>query len=65
MSLKQFPTDNLPETFIVLELETTGLDAHLHEIIEVAAIRYRKVSSNHQTIQGLVKPSKNVPPKDY
>lgn len=61
--IQQIPTDHLPETFIVLDLETTGLDASRHEIIEVAAIRYRRGSTNHQTIQALVKPSKKVPKK--
>lgn len=61
MSLQQIPIENLPETFIVLDLETTGLDASRHEIIEVAAIRYRKWTTNHQTIQALVKPSKKLP----
>lgn len=62
-SIQQIPTDYLPGTFVVLDLETTGLDANRHEIIEVAAIRYRSGSTNHQTIQALVKPSKKVPKK--
>jgi len=61
--LQQIPTDHLPDTFIVLDLETTGLDADRHEIIEIAAIRYRKGTTNHQTSQALVKPSKKVPKK--
>lgn len=61
--VQQIPTDHLPETFIVLDLETTGLDFNQHEIIEIAAIRYRKGSTNHQTIQALVKPLKKVPKK--
>ena len=61
--VQQVPTDHLPETFIVLDLETTGLDATRHEIIEIAAIRYRKGNTNHETLQALVKPSKKVPKK--
>ncbi len=61
--VQQVPTDHLPETFIVLDLETTGLDASRHEIIEIAAILYRKGNTNHQTLQALVKPSKKVPKK--
>lgn len=61
--VRQISIDHLPETFVVLDLETTGLDANRHEIIEVGAIRYRKGSTNHQTIQALVKPSKKVPKK--
>ncbi len=61
--IKTITTDHLPETFVVLDLETTGLDTNRHEIIEVAAIRFRKGDTNHQTIQALVKPSKKVPKK--
>jgi len=61
--VQQVPTDHLPETFIVLDLETTGLDATRHEIIEIAAIRYQKGNTNHETLQALVKPSKQVPKK--
>ena len=60
-ALQRIPTDYLPDAFVVLDLETTGLDACRHEIIEIAAIRYRKGTTNHQTIQALVKPSKKVP----
>lgn len=63
MSIQQISLDHLPDTFVVFDLETTGLDAESHEIIEVAAIRYRKGCTNHQTIQGLVTPSKKVPAK--
>jgi len=61
--VQQVPIDHLPETFIVLDLETTGLDATRHEIIEIAAIRYRKGNTTHETLQALVKPSKKVPKK--
>jgi len=58
---QQIPTDHLPETFIVLDLETTGLDAAQHEIIEIAAIRYRKGDTSHETFQALVKPNGKIP----
>ena len=61
--VQPIPTDHLPEIFIVLDLETTGLDATRHEIIEIAAIRYRKGNTNQETLQALVKPSKRVPKK--
>ena len=61
--VQQILTDHLPEIFIVLDLETTGLDANRHEIIEIAAIRYRKGNTTHETLQALVKPLKKVPKK--
>ena len=59
--LQQIPIDLLPETFIIFDLETTGLNASRHEIIEVAAIRFKKGTTTHETLQGLVKPKKPVP----
>jgi DNA polymerase-3 subunit epsilon len=56
-------TSHLPDTFIVLDLETTGLDATRHEIIEIAAIRYHKGGTTHDTYQSLVRPQKKVPKK--
>ena len=61
--IQQIPSDYLPETFIVLDVETTGLDADRHEIIEIAAIRYQKGTTTHATLQALVKPAKKVPKK--
>lgn len=54
---------HLPERFVVFDLETTGLDAAKHEIIEIAAIRVNRESTHHETIQALVKPTKKVPEK--
>jgi len=62
-SVRQVSIDYLPETFVVLDLETTGLDATRHEIIEIAAIRYQKGRAKHETLQALVKSSKKVPKK--
>ena len=28
-----------PDTFVSVDLETTGLDANLHEIIEIGAVK--------------------------
>lgn len=60
---QQVPTEYMPDTFVVLDLETTGLDPTRHEIIEIAAIRYRKGTTTHETLQALVKPTKKVPEK--
>lgn len=51
----------VPERFVVFDLETTGLDAGRHEIIEIGAIRVNRDSDMHETFQALVKPSKRVP----
>lgn len=54
---------HLPERFVVFDLETTGLDAAKHEIIEIGAIRVNRDATNHETFQALVKPNKKVPKK--
>ena len=61
--LQPLPTDYLPEAFVVLDLETTGLDSERHEIIELAEIRFNKGSATHKSIQALVKPSRKIPKK--
>ena len=53
----------LPERFVVFDLETTGLDPLKHEIIEIGAIRVNRDSSQHESFQGLVKPTKKLPAK--
>jgi len=53
----------LPEQFVVFDLETTGLRADSHEIIEIGAVRVNRDSANHETFQVLVKPRKKVPKK--
>ena len=60
---EEISTQMLPDTFIVFDLETTGLTAGRHEIIEVAAIRFKKGASTHDTFQTLVKSRKPVPQK--
>ncbi|MDP1996587.1 MAG: 3'-5' exonuclease [Gallionella sp.] len=59
--LQQVSIDSLPDSFIVFDLETTGLDASQHEIIEIAAIRFKKGRTAQETLQGLVKPVGSVP----
>lgn len=51
----------LPDRFIVLDLETTGLKPDTHEIIEVAAIKVNRDSIHHDGYQALVKPTRKVP----
>lgn len=61
--LQPVPLDYVPDTFVVFDLETTGLKAETHEIIEVGAIRFKKGTNKHDTFQSLVKPKKSVPKK--
>jgi len=51
----------LPEQFIVLDLETTGLNPEIDEIIEFGAIRVNRDQNNHTTFSTLVKPEGKVP----
>jgi DNA polymerase III subunit epsilon len=53
----------LPERFVVFDLETTGLDPEIHEIIEIGAIRVNRDSDNHDSFQALIRPRKNIPKK--
>lgn len=55
--------DAIPETFVVFDVETTGLDAFQNEIIEIAAIKVHRDQAEHQTYTALVKPSKPIPPQ--
>lgn len=51
----------LPQEFIVFDLETTGLDAGKHEIIEIAAIKINKDEKNHAVFESLVIPQNKIP----
>jgi DNA polymerase III subunit epsilon len=53
----------LPPRFVVLDLETTGLDPARDEIIEIGAIRVNRDSDHHQTFRALVKPTRRIPRK--
>lgn len=53
----------LPEQFVVIDIETTGLDPSKHEIIEIGAVRVRRDSDKHTTFQSLIKPHEEIPKK--
>jgi DNA polymerase III subunit epsilon len=53
----------LPSRFVVLDIETTGLDAAKHEIIEIGALKVSKDSINHPAICSLIKPTGKLPKK--
>lgn len=49
-------------SFVVFDVETTGLHAGNDEIIEIAAIKIADInSSNHKTFNALIKPKKSIP----
>jgi DNA polymerase III subunit epsilon len=50
----------LPENFVVLDLETTGLSPSLNEIIEIGAIRVTLGTEMHTAFQTLVIPKKGI-----
>lgn len=50
----------IPSCFVVVDLETTGLDYARHEIIEIGAIRAHRDSQIHETFQALIKPTRKV-----
>ncbi len=50
----------LPETFVVLDLETTGLSPALNEIIEIGAIRSTLGTEAQTTFQTLVIPQREI-----
>jgi DNA polymerase III epsilon subunit family exonuclease len=53
----------LPKQFVVLDLETTGLNSSKDEIIEFGAIRVTLDSENQVAFRTFVKPKKKVPRK--
>lgn len=50
----------LPEKFVVVDIETTGLDSTKHEIIEIGAVMVNRDSTMHDTFSSLVKPEKKL-----
>jgi len=55
--------DLLPNQFVVVDLETTGLSPANCEIIEIGAVKVTLGEKNHATFQTFVKPSKPIPKK--
>ena len=51
----------VPEHFVIVDLETTGLDADTHEIIEIAALKVQRDPNRHTTFTALVKPRQPIP----
>jgi DNA polymerase III subunit epsilon len=51
----------VPEHFVIVDLETTGLDADTHEIIELAALKVQRNPECHTTFAALVTPVHPVP----
>ncbi len=54
---------HLPEQFVVVDIETTGLDPEKHEIIEIGAVKVNRDSKVHTTLTALVKPKGKLPKK--
>lgn len=55
------PTPRVPESFVVFDLETTGLDPEGNEIIEIGAIRVDRHANTQETFRVLVRPQHEVP----
>jgi DNA polymerase III epsilon subunit-like protein len=53
----------IPPHFVVVDIETTGLDPDKHQIIEIAAVKVNRDSSHHATLRGLVKIEGKIPEK--
>jgi DNA polymerase III epsilon subunit family exonuclease len=53
----------LPAQFVVVDVETTGLDSDKHQIIEIGAVKVNRDSDHHTTFQVLVKPNGKLPRK--
>ncbi|MCU8044392.1 MULTISPECIES: 3'-5' exonuclease [unclassified Shewanella] len=53
----------IPTKFIALDAETTGFEAGIDKIIEVAAIKFDLLSNDHPVFESLINPNVKVPRK--
>lgn len=53
--------DHLPRSFVVFDIETTGIDPSRHEIIEIGAIRVNRDSPTQESFRCLVRTNNVVP----
>jgi DNA polymerase III epsilon subunit family exonuclease len=59
--LKPIDVSILPQQFIVIDVETKGLDPDTHKIIEIGAIKVNRDSIHHEAFQALVKIDGKLP----
>mgnify|MGYP001202174103 CR=1 FL=1 len=52
----------MTETYVALDLETTGLNPESDRIIEIGAVRFTSGGSELETFQRLVNPGREIPP---
>jgi DNA polymerase III epsilon subunit-like protein len=48
----------LPKQFVVVDIETTGLNPEKHEIIEIGAVKVNVASDNHDTFTTFIRTTK-------
>ncbi len=60
---KRIALSFMPEQFVVIDIETTGLDPDKHENIEIDAVKFNRGSNQLDAFQVLVKPNKEIPKK--
>ena len=60
---KERSLENLPDSFVVFDLETTVLDSSKHAIIEIGAIRFQKGRQLQDSFSALVKTKKRLSAK--
>lgn len=53
----------LPQQFIIVDVETTGLDSEKHKIIEIGAIKVNRDSIHHDSFQAYIKIDGKLPGK--